>query len=62
MVVSWSHAYWPMEKVQDWLKDRWHVWQQRPPKWFDELFKDHKQKIEKGEKQEADDQGEDIKL
>ena len=30
------HLSGPKQKVKTWLKEGWRVWQQRPPKWFDE--------------------------
>ena len=35
VVMTWSHYYWPKEKVRPWLKDHWRSWRRRPPKWFD---------------------------
>ena len=35
VVVTWSHVYWPKEKVRTWLNENWRSWQRHPPKWFD---------------------------
>ena len=34
VVLNFSHYYWPLEKVDVWLHERWPVWCRDPPPWF----------------------------
>ena len=34
VVVSWSHHFWPLEKVTAWLEAKWPLWKHQPPPWF----------------------------